>query len=154
MRACHASRGERRREFPLLCCLEGTEAARPRALLFSHGEAVADHVCRLHVGRLRTNVHVLEQNVFNLVIELGSLVEETSSEFGVAGLLGEPQERGRLPEKIALARHSKHSWLRRKIRTKRGSYSPARHRAALLLQAPLADLERWQASSSSAKSRL
>ena len=46
-------------------------------------------------------------NVFNLVIELGSLVEETSSEFGVAGLLGEPQERGRLPEKIALARHSK-----------------------------------------------
>jgi hypothetical protein len=69
-------------------------------------------------------------------------------------LLGEPQERGRLPEKIALARHSKHSWLRRKIRTKRGSYSPARHRAALLLQAPLADLERWQASSSSAKSRL
>src|SRR3982074_530786 len=108
----------------------------------------------LHVGRLRTDVHVLERNVFNLVIELGSLVEETSSEFGVAGLLGEPQERGRLLEKIALARHSKHSLLRRKIRTKRGSYSPARHRAALLLQAPLADLERWQASSSSTKSRL
>ena len=40
------------------------------------------------------------------VIELGSLVEETRSEFGVAGLLGESQGRGRLPEKIALARHS------------------------------------------------
>jgi len=53
----------------------------------------------LHVGRLRTDVHVPERNVFNLVIELGSLVEETRSEFGVAGLLGEPQERGRLPEK-------------------------------------------------------
>ena len=50
----------------------------------------------LHVGRLRTDVHVLERNVFNLVIELGSLVEETRSEFGVGGLLGEPQERGPL----------------------------------------------------------
>jgi hypothetical protein len=45
---------------------------------------------------LRTDVHVLERNVFNLVIELGSLVEETRSEFGVGGLLGEPQERGPL----------------------------------------------------------
>jgi len=35
----------------------------------------------------------------------------TRSEFGVASLLGKPQERGRLPEKIALARHSKHSRL-------------------------------------------
>src|SRR3954469_1179057 len=54
----------------------------------------------LHVGRLRTDVHILERNVFNL---LGSLVEETRSKFGVACLLGEQQERGRLPEKIALA---------------------------------------------------
>ena len=60
----------------------------------------------LHVGRLRTDVHVLERNVFNLVIELGSLVEETRSEFGVAGLLGEPQERGRLPESFKTSEHT------------------------------------------------
>src|SRR4030088_505256 len=59
----------------------------------------------LHVGRLRTDVHVLEQTCSTL--SLSSAAEETRSEFGVASLLGEPQERGRLPEKIALARHSK-----------------------------------------------
>ena len=84
-------------------------AARPRVLLFSHGEAVADHVCRSTSGACaRTSMFWSETSS---TLSLSSAAEETRSEFGVASLLGKPQERGRLPEKIALARHSKHSRL-------------------------------------------
>src|ERR1700716_2853375 len=76
MFAVHASRGERRREFPLLCCLEGTEAALTRGSPVRPRRSRRRSRLPLHVGRLPTGVLFLARNVSGLVIELGSLVEE------------------------------------------------------------------------------
>src|SRR5882757_1571023 len=102
MLACHASRDvnfpcyvawRERRRLGLVCSPVLPRGSRRQSRL------------PLHVGRLHGRP-CFGRNVTNLVIELGSFVERPTAVFGVAGLLGEPRERGRLHEKIALGRET------------------------------------------------
>src|ERR1700730_6063101 len=102
MLAYHASRGERRREFPLLCCLEGTEAARPRVLLLSHEEAVADHVCRSTSGACARTSMFWSETSSTLSSSSAALSRTPAASLGSPVCLA-----NRWGEKIALAnRHS------------------------------------------------